>query len=76
MLYNIIIDICFFISSKMKVPSHPEFLCWKTQINLIRAYVAKRYFNLKATVDVQITALFLNSSPTVTYLTIVKLQSK
>ena len=33
---------------------------------LIRAYVAKRYFNLKATVDVKITALFLNSSPTVT----------
>ena len=43
---------------------------------LICAYVAKRYFNLKATVDVQITALFLNSSPTVTYLTTVKLQSK
>ena len=33
---------------------------------VIRAYVAKRYFNSKATVDVQITALFLNSSPTVT----------
>ena len=37
-----------------------------TAMALIRAYVAKRYFNLKATVDVQITALFLNSSPTVT----------
>ena len=35
-------------------------------MSVIRAYVAKRYFNLKATVDVQITALFLNSSSTVT----------
>ena len=35
-------------------------------MRLIRAYVAKRYFDSKATVDVQITALFLNSSPTVT----------
>ena len=35
-------------------------------MRLIRAYVAKRYFNSKATVDVQITALFLNLSPTVT----------
>ena len=28
---------------------------------MVRAYVAKRYFNLKATVDVEITALFHTS---------------
>ena len=32
---------------------------------MIRAYVAKRYLNLKATVDVQITALFFNWLQTV-----------
>ena len=35
-------------------------------LNLIGVYVAKHYLNLKAAVDVQITALFLNWLPTMT----------
>ena len=31
---------------------------------MIRAYVAKRYLNLKATIDAQITALFVHWLPT------------
>ena len=31
---------------------------------MIRAYVAKRYLNLKATTDAQITALFVHWLPT------------